>query len=362
MRLHVMGTPKPMIRGRRVRQQTTAEAREPRRACFEAALSAIGSVFCPGRAQLDVVDPGRDSGRCMPISLKFAVRACVTAMLAIEVGCARTPSGDCTSFTPMSIADIRRAGVNGCFEVVDAVVEGRTASPSSPRIFATDAIAGAGSAIVAKCSADTEPHCSNAAAAAVAKVLRGAIVTMRGYYWKSARSGLEELVLQELDDSGLLAEPPAPVKLSLADATRATSTRDAWFHYVSIDIPANDPLQVSDISPPELVRTSCPKVSGFALRRAADNAPPVGCDGTVNPPSGVRDPDAVLIGRAFFHDFSWSTDCECALAHHQHLLSNDASFAGELRGILAFAVPLGGTSGWQILEPLSNADLPLILP
>jgi hypothetical protein len=262
----------------------------------------------------------------------------------------------------MSIADIRRVGVNGCFEIVSAIVEGRTASPSSPRVFATDAMAGAGSAIVAKCSADSEPHCSSAAAAAVARVLRGAIVTMRGYYWKSTKSGFEELVLQELDDSGLLAEPPAPIKLSLVDATRAMSTRDAWFHYVAIDVPESDPLQVSDMSPPELVGTSCPKVSGFALRRAADKAPPAGCNGTVNPPSGVRDADAVLIGRAFFHDFSWSTDCECALAHHQHLLSNDATFIGELRGILSFTVPLGGTSGWQILEPLSNADLPLIPP
>jgi hypothetical protein len=322
----------------------------------------IGSILCPDGTHLDMIDPSLYGGRGVASSLNFAMRVSFIGILSVGVGCARAPSGDCTSFTRLSIAAIRSAGVNGCFEIVDAVVEGRTASSTSPRLFATDAMAGAGTAILAKCSASSEPHCSSTAVAAVAKVLRGAIVTMRGYYWKSAKSGFEELVLQELDDSGLLAEPPAPIKLSLADATRATSTRDAWFHYVAIDVPANDPLQISDMSPPELVGISCPRVSGFALRRAGGKAPPAGCGGTVNPLSGGRDADAVLIGRAFFHDFSWSTDCECALAHHQHLLSNDATFAGELRGILSFAVPLGGSSGWQILEPLSNADLPLVLP
>lgn len=282
--------------------------------------------------------------------------------LLLLAGCARTPSGNCVSFVQTSIAEMRRAGDNGCFEIADAVVEARTASTSSPRVFATDSAAGPGSAIVAKCSADSEPHCSAAAAATMEKILRGAMVTMRGYYWRSPTSGLEEITLQEIEDSGFLAEPPPPVKITLAEVSRVVSTRDAWFHYVAIEIPANDPLRVADLSPPELIQSSCPKVSGFALHRAAGNPAVVGCDGAKNPPSGGRDADSVLIGRAFFHDFSWSTDCECAAAHHQHLLSDGATFAGELRGILNFSVPLGGTSGWQILEPLSNADLPLIVP
>ena len=274
--------------------------------------------------------------------------------------CARAPSGDCRSFERTTIADMRRAGQSGCFEIVDAIVEGRTASPTAPRVFATDSAAGPWTAIMGKCSADSEPHCSSAAASTTATLLRGAIVTLRGYYWKSAKSGFEELVLQDVEDSGLLADPPAPRPIGLELASRGVVTPEAWFHHVVIDILPEDPLQIADMAPPELVHDTCPMSGGFALRRAAGTALAAACDGGVNPPSAERDPDAILLGRAFFHDFSWSTDCACAAAHHQHLLASDATFVGELRGILSFSVPLGSTTGWQILEPLANADVPAL--
>jgi hypothetical protein len=278
-----------------------------------------------------------------------------------SVGC--SSGQECESYVDATIAELRTAGGSGCFELKDVVVVARTPSPTTPRLYLQERAGGDFSALMAKCSETGKHPCSREAAQSLGTVLKGAIVTVRGYYHQGSRSGFEELYIDSATDSGYLAEPPLPIALEPADVAKTARHPEAWFQNVSIVVPAGDPWLIADLSPRELaLGPECPRWAGFAMTPASRGAPAaMDCVNGENPPPAVSGVDVadgqILIGRQFYDGFWASSDCACALEHKQHLISSFSTLVGPVSGVLILEQMQGVTV--QMLEPLSRAAFPV---
>jgi hypothetical protein len=213
---------------------------------------------------------------------------------------------------------------------------------------------------MAKCSEAGSHPCPLETKGGVGQILDGSTVTARGYYHQGSQSGFEELYLDSLSDSGRFAATPAPVALEAVDVAKEARRPAAWFQIVSVDIPSGEPWLIADMSPEELaLGDACPRWSGFAMIPASRGAPAAAdCVNGENPPTTSPAPAGeILIGRQFYDGFWASSDCGCALDHHQHLISGFSTLVGSVRGVLILEQMRGFTV--QVLEPLSKPDFPV---
>src|SRR5262249_26327390 len=135
-----------------------------------------------------------------------------------------------------------------------------------------------------------------------------------------------------------------------------------WFQRANIVIAASDPLVMYDFAPADLklAQAQCPDYAGFALiPKSAGAAAASGCAGTTSPTARMVDPKEVLIGRQFFAQFSFSSDCACAAGTGQKLLTTTSSVTGTLLGYLILEQDKGSTTAYQIFEPTSNKTFPI---
>jgi hypothetical protein len=272
-------------------------------------------------------------------------------------------STQCSSYLQTSVAEMRQATGSGCFELERVVVTARTPSTSTPRVYVQDLRGGPYSAIRAKCDASATHACPEQTARNVESLLDGSEVTIRGYYLQGSLSGFEEIYLDDVRDEQTLAAVPTPAKVSLTDMSRDGRARSQWFQIVQAEISPQDPLVMYDFSPAEFARGgTCPSWGGFALISAslAATGTADGCSSNGNP-IGLAKPDGreVLIGREFYKEFFASTDCSCAAASKQHLLSTSSTVVGSISGILTPEIKAGSSSIYQVFHPLSKADFPI---
>ncbi len=272
-------------------------------------------------------------------------------------------STQCSSYLQTSVAEMRQATGSGCFELERVVVTARTPSTSTPRVYVQDQRGGPYSAIRAKCDGSPTHACPEQTARRVEALIDGSEVTIRGYYLQGSLSGFEEIYLDDVQDEQTLAAVPAPAKVSLVELSRDARARSQWFQIVEAEISAQDPLVMYDFSPAEFARgAACPSWSGFALIPASLAPPDIvnGCSGSGNP-LGVAKPDGreLLIGREFYKEFFASTDCACAAASKQHLLSTSSAVVGSVLGVLTPEIKAGASSVYQVFHPLSKANFPI---
>src|SRR5258708_137744 len=158
-------------------------------------------------------------------------------------------------YTAATIATMR-TGASGCFQLgvtAQAVVlASNPLSKTSKRLALQDAAGGDSSAIVAECSTSSTPTkngyaCSVGAAAAA--VVGGHSVTVTGYYDKSTK--FETFYITDSAvDSGTAVMAPAPLTLSVADASiSSTLTAAKWYQIANVTLPANATLNAYDWAP-----------------------------------------------------------------------------------------------------------------
>jgi len=265
----------------------------------------------------------------------------------------------CTSYTPMTIAAMRTPATPGCYELANVALVARTSSATTPRLYVQDPQGGDYSAVMAKCSATAVHPCPASALATALQVLDGESVTLRGYYEHGKVSGFEEFSIESITDNGATLTIPPPVTLAEADLGRNARVPTKWFQKAKVNVTK---LVMYDFSPAEMQLTGpCPAWEGFAMISASAGATAAtACNATTNP-TGVSTPAAgeILVGRQFFHNFTYSTDCACAAAHHQILLTSANFVSGTATGILILETPKGSTTAYQVFEPLSKTDFPV---
>lgn len=295
-------------------------------------------------------------------SMARAAGLAVAILGVVGSGACGNYANECDGYLAISVADMRNGGKAGCFELSGVVVVARTPSTTAPRLYLQDPAGGAFSAIVAKCSPTSTHSCPVTTVSSVGRLLDGAKVTARGYYSRVRATGFEEVYLHDVVDSGALLPLPEPTRLAVSDLARDARSPSAWFQVAVVDVPETDPLTMYDFSAPDFHQDSgCPAWEGFAMIPASAGAPSAaGCTGETNPPTTPH-PDAreVLIGRQFFSTFWASTDCACAAASKQHLLSPTSTVRGTVRGVLVLQAHPGARNAFQVFEPLSRAGFPV---
>jgi hypothetical protein len=284
-------------------------------------------------------------------------------------GCgAPTPgaSAVCASYAPSSIAGMRGSPAPGCFELAHVGLVARTDSPTQPRLYVQDATDTDLAAIVAKCSATAQHRCSPAVVAKIPLLhdtaTEGAKLTLRGYFDYGKVTSFEEFYIEDIIDECSTVPRPAPIALTVADVTRDARSRTKWFRRATIDVPATDPLVVYDMSPAELAlpKGACPNWEGFAMiPTSAGASAAAACGGAVNPASRTADAREILIGRQFFNQFLFSTDCSCAAASKQRLVTPTNTVSGSLLGYLLLEHDAASTASYQVFEPAADKSFPI---
>jgi hypothetical protein len=131
-----------------------------------------------------------------------------------------------------------------------------------------------------------------------------------------------------------------------------------WFQRANVSIPAQDPLVLYDFSPADLLLgdpANCPEFAGFGVIPMSAGVPAAqGCSGKTNPPARAADPSESLIGRQFFHQLLFSTDCACAVSGKQMLLTPEKKVTGTVRGYLTLAQDTGATAAYQVFEAAAD--------
>jgi hypothetical protein len=283
--------------------------------------------------------------------------------VAVLSGC--DTSTECAEYLKTSVAEMRRGGGSGCFELSHVVAIARSPSATAPRIYVQDPKGGDFSAVRAKCDSTSAHACPEPIVSAVLSVVNGSAVTVRGYFHQGSSSGFEQMYLDDVVDEGTLSAVPEPRNVSLSDLSRGAQASASWFQIVTATAPEDAPLVMYDFSPEEFASAApCPRWSGFAViprRAGAPLDPSIDCaSGAENPPSRAH-PDAreILVGREFFKEFFASTDCGCAAASKQQLLTASSQVVGDIAGVLVPEIEAGSSSIYQVFHPLSRARFPI---
>ena len=187
-------------------------------------------------------------------------------------------------------------------------------------------------------------------------------MTLRGYYEHGKISGFEEFYVESVTDDGAMLPVPAPITLNVSDLERNARVPAKWFQKATVTVAPADTLAMYDFSPPEFALNGpCPAWEGFGMIASSVMKPsPATCAGAKNPPGQTAaDPKEILVGRQFFHRFTYSSDCGCAAAHSQVLLTAANTVSGSISGILILEILKGSKSGFQVFEPTSKSEFPI---
>lgn len=272
----------------------------------------------------------------------------------------------CAMYSPASIATMRATKATGCFELAHIGLVAKTDSTTEPRLYVQDENGADFSAILAKCSAAAQHKCAAPVAAKIPTLLdtlaNGAKLTIRGYYQYGKVTGFEELYIEDILDECAAVPRPAPIAVTLADITRDARSPGKWFRRATVDISPADPLVVYDFSPPELALAApqCPNWEGFAMiPKSAGATAATDCSGAANPAGRTGDPREILVGRQFFHQFLFSSDCGCAAAAKQRLIAPANTVSGQMLGYLFLEQDKGATKAYQLFEPAADKTFPI---
>jgi hypothetical protein len=285
------------------------------------------------------------------------------------VGCGSPTPGVtaiCSAYAPKSIAAMRQTPASGCFELSHVGLVARTDSPSEPRLYVQDPNGADYSAILAKCSATAQHRCAPAVAAKIPHLLdtlaSGAQMTLRGYYQYGKVTTFEEFYIEDILDECAAVPRPAPITLSVADLARDARVPAKWFRRATVDVSAQDPLVLYDLSPADLQlpQPQCPNWEGFAMiPKSAGLLEGAACGGTTNPAGRATDPREILFGRQFFNQFLYTSDCGCAAASKQRLLTPTNTVSGGLGGYLILEQDKASTKAYQVFEPSADKAFPV---
>ncbi len=273
-------------------------------------------------------------------------------------------SDACTTYTVSTVAAMRQAAKPGCFEFDNVISIGTTPSTKSPQLYVQDAAGGDFSAMQTKCSSTSTSHpCT--VAAAVAAIVDGQSVTIKGTYIRTASTGFEEFFIDSATDNGA-GTAPAPATATLADIERASTSVNLRFQVVTTTIDAADTLDMYDWTPVEFAdteATACPFQFGFGMIPKSVTGITEGsaCAGSASQPAGQATPNAaeVLIGTDFFKGFTVSSDCKCAKTFTDTEPAKASTLSGTVTGVLVFDVAFGASVGYTYLAPKTLADAPI---
>ena len=270
--------------------------------------------------------------------------------------------GLCATYPTTSVAAMRNPATPGCYELSHVGLVARTDSKTDPRIYVQDIKTGDYSAILAKCSASAMHACAAPVAAKIQTLYDtftdAEEISVRGYYQYLAATGFEQFYIEDVLDEGKKIKRPEPITLTVADIKRDARVPAKWFQRANVAIPAQDPLVLYDFSPADLMlglSTACPEFAGFGVIPQSAGVPAaVGCSGMTNPAARASDPNEILIGRHFFNQLLFSTDCACAPLKNQMLLTPANKVSGTVRGYVILEQDMGGTEGYQVFEAAAD--------
>jgi hypothetical protein len=261
---------------------------------------------------------------------------------------------------------MRAAKTSGCFEIQHVGLVSRTDSPTEPRIYVQDKNGGDFSAIVGKCTATASHGCAAPVRTKIGTLLDtktdGEQLSIRGYYTNGALSQFEGVLIEDILDECATLPRPAPIAMTVAEIQRDARTPAKWFRRAHVEIPPNDPLVMYDFSPLDLQAPTagCPNVLGFAMiSQSAGVAAATGCVGGANPAPQPNDPREVLLGRQFFNQFLFSTDCACVAGTGQKLVSPAGKVSGTVTGYLIIETDAKSTASYQVFEAAANQAFPI---
>jgi hypothetical protein len=272
----------------------------------------------------------------------------------------------CTSYPASTIAAARQGGKSGCFEldnVVTLAVTPVSTNTKSVTLYVQDAAGGDYSAIKLTCSSTSTSHMCTAFATAK-NILAGRSVTVQGTYIKSsaAKGGYEDFLIDNIADNAA-GTAPAPATVMETDLARSASVPARWFQVVSVNV--TDKLGMFDWSPPELKRsgtsTACPQWYGFGMIPKSANATAgAACTGSTQPAGQTTvNPKEVLIGTDFYTGFKTTGDCACGAMYMDPVPTATQGTLGTVSALLVYDVPSGQSTGYQYLEPLTDAAFPI---
>jgi hypothetical protein len=280
------------------------------------------------------------------------------------------------SYTQTSIATLRTPQMAGTsnVELDNVVVLAIHHSSKSPKLFVQDAAGGDFSAIVISCSTSSASHpCAMSVAMQLDMAIsEGHSVTIQGTYTKqSAANGAFETVYPDVVTDNGAGTLPAAKAVALTDLPFGSAAANAkwWWQRVTTTIANTDTLLPYDWSPAQFVYSggTCsagmkgvPYQFGFAMiPMSVTPTTPAGmmCAGTTAQPTGVATPDthAVFFGTDFYTDgWIYSSDCRCAAANGDTLLTSTMKLSGAITGLLMYDT--ANKVGYQFLAPQKLTD------
>jgi hypothetical protein len=270
-------------------------------------------------------------------------------------------------YSKSTIAAMRQNAA-GCYELDDVVtiaVTPTTASGKSANIYAQDAAGGAYSAEHFGCSSSSTSHPCSVLTTAKSNIV-GRSVTITGLFIKSsaANGGFEEFYIDNITDNAA-GTVPAPTAVTLANIERGGNVPADWFQIVTTTIAATDTLQPFDWTPPEFTGTGTCSQYGFGmLPKSATGTATAACpaSGTTQPAGQAAVNAAeVLVGTDFYDGFTYTSDCACGPATYPTalLLTTTTTVVGAITVLLNYDVPYMMTTGYQFIDPITNANFPL---
>jgi hypothetical protein len=334
-------------------------------------LMAALAAGCGGAGTLEPIDLSHGN-RDMALPLQPGGSQDMAQAPSSQPDMAMAPQNQntCTTYTPSSIATMRKAATSGCFELDNVVTLAATyvgSTTKSVTFHVQDSGGGDYSAVQLLCSSTSTSHPCTAFSNAK-NILVGRQVTVQGTYIKSSatKGGYEAFEIDSISDSGS-GTAPSPAPLAEADLERGATMSAGgkpmaayWFQIVSANV--TDKLVMFDWSPPEFARsgggTTCPLWFGFGMIPASAGASAgQSCNGGTTQPMGQTtvNPKEVLISTDYFTGFNYTTDCACN-THSDPEPTSGQGTTGAIKAILDYDVPYGSTTGYQYLAPLMAAD------
>ncbi len=256
----------------------------------------------------------------------------------------------------------------GCYELDDVVtiaVTPTSASGKTSNIYAQDSTGGPYSAEHFGCSSSSTSHpCSVLATAK--SILVGRSVTITGLFIKSsvAKGSFEEFYIDNITDNAA-GTAPAPTAVTLANIERGGNVPADWFQMVTTTINGSDTLQMFDWTPPEFTGTGTCSQYGFGmLPKSATGTATAACpaSGTTQPAGQAAvNPAEVLVGTDFYDGFLYTSDCACGPATYPtaKLMTTTTNVVGAITVLLNYDVPYGTTTGYQFVDPITDAGFQL---
>jgi hypothetical protein len=274
----------------------------------------------------------------------------------------------CQGIYSKSTIAAMRQNASGCYELDNVVTIATTptsATGKSVNIYAQDSAGGPYSAEHFGCSSSSTSH-PCAAFTTAKSILVGRSVTITGLFIKSAASkgGFEEFYIDSIADNAA-ATAPAATAVTLAAIERGGNMPADWFQMVTTTIAAGDKLQMYDWTPPEFTGTgTCPQYGFGMLPASVTGTATAACpaSGTAQPAGQAAvNASEVLVGTDFYDGFLYTSDCACGPAMYPtaKLMATTTTVMGAITVLLNYDVPYGSTTGYQFIDPITDAGFQL---